>query len=100
MLRRGGRGVPVLLACLAMAAVPAAAQGEDEEAAKVIRANAASYVVAFNRGDAKALAAFWSEEGTWSNPLTGEKMSGRKNLVEGFEALFREAKGSRLALDR
>ena len=92
-------GIPVIFACLAVAIVPAAGQGKEGEPAKAIRANAEAYVEAFNRGDAKALAAFWSEQGSWSNPLTGGKMSGRENIAEGFAALFKEGKGTRLALE-
>jgi len=98
-LPRECRSVPVIFACLVLAIAPAAAKESEGAAAKLIRANAASYVEAFNRGDAKALAASWSEEGSWSNPLTGEKVSGRENIEEGFAALFREGKGTRLELE-
>lgn len=42
-----------------------------------IRKAVESYVAAFNKGDAKALAAMWSPEAVYTNPVSGEQASWR-----------------------
>src|SRR5687768_9698201 len=42
-----------------------------------IRKAVASYVDAYNKGDAKALADLWTEGAVYANPLTGEQTVGR-----------------------
>ncbi|HVK15639.1 MAG TPA: nuclear transport factor 2 family protein [Fimbriiglobus sp.] len=65
---------------------PAAAQADSAEAA--IRKLAADYAAAFNAGDAKAVAAFWTERGE-STDADGETIQGRdaieKSLAEQFK---------------
>jgi uncharacterized protein (TIGR02246 family) len=65
-----------------------------EEAA--IRKAVESYVAAFNQGDAKALAAMWSPEAVYTNPLSGEQVVGREEIEKQFAAIFAEAKGTKL----
>jgi uncharacterized protein (TIGR02246 family) len=73
---------------------------QDEAAAlKAIRKATRVYVEAFNRGDAAALASSWSPSGTWSNPISGESVSGRENLKAGFEEFFKVHKGARLKIE-
>lgn len=55
-----------------------------------------AYVAAFNRGDAKALAAMWSSEAAYTNPLSGEQVVGRKAIEEQFAGIFENAKGIKL----
>lgn len=55
-----------------------------------------SYVVAFNRGDAKALAALWGPEAVYTNPVSGEQVVGREAIQQQFAAIFSEAKGVKL----
>jgi uncharacterized protein (TIGR02246 family) len=69
----------------------------DEEAA--IRSSAQAYAEAFNRADGAALAEYWSPEGTWNNPATGEKVTGRDGIRAGFVRLFEENKGARLEVE-
>lgn len=64
----------------------------DEEA---IRAAVASYVEAYNRGDAKAVAAHWSESGEWISP-TGRRFQGRQAIEKQLAILFAEGKGVRI----
>ena len=52
----------------------AADQAADEA---TIRKAVESYVAAFNQQDAKALAAIWSPEAVYTNPLSGEQVVGR-----------------------
>ncbi len=71
-------------------------QAEDEAA---IRASVAAYVVAFNQGDAKAIAAKWSPDAVYTNPMTGDEVSGRKAIEEQLVEIFKDAKGTKIAVD-
>ena len=55
-----------------------------------IRKAAASYVEAFNKHDAKALADHWSPDAVYLNRSTGEEVVGRAAIAEQFAALFKE----------
>lgn len=74
------------LALFALAASPAA--GNEDE----VRAVGEAYVEAFEKGDAQALAEFWSSEAVYTNRLTGEQVIGREAIAEQFEAILGEAK--------
>jgi uncharacterized protein (TIGR02246 family) len=80
--------------CLATAIGAEANRQATDEAA--IRKAVESYVAAFNRGDAKALAAMWSPEAVYTNPLSGEQVVGRAEIEKQFTAIFAEAKGVKL----
>jgi uncharacterized protein (TIGR02246 family) len=73
------------------------ANQEDDEA--TIRQNAAEYVKAFNRRDARALAAFWSPEAIYMNPSSGEEVVGRSAIEKQFAGNFAESGGVTLAVD-
>src|SRR6267142_2521230 len=62
-------------------------QSADEAA---IRRAAASYVEAFNKHDAKALADLWSPDAVYLNRSTGEEVVGRAAISEQFTNLFKE----------
>ena len=68
-------------------------QAADEAA---IRKTVESYVAAFNQGDAKALAAMWSPEAVYTNPLSGQQVVGRAEIEKQFAAIFADAKGAKL----
>ncbi|MFV1965682.1 MAG: SgcJ/EcaC family oxidoreductase [Pirellulaceae bacterium] len=57
-----------------------------------------SYVSAFNRGDAEALAAHWAEDGELVTPSGGD-LKGRKAIQEGAAEFFKESPGARLKVD-
>lgn len=61
----------------------------NDEAA--IRTTGEAYVKTFNKGDPKALAAFWSPEAVYTNRLTGEQVIGRKAIAEQFAIIFKAA---------
>ena len=82
----------VIVACGAFSAFAA-----DPAADKVaIEKAIASYVAAFNAGDAKALAALWSPEGVYTSRLSGDQVVGREALEKDFDVLFVEVKGAKL----
>jgi len=83
-----------IVAGLLVSASSLAADQAAEEAK--IRQAVDSYVAAFNKGDAKALAALWSPEAVYSNPLTGEQAVGREAIEKQFAANFTVAKGAKL----
>src|SRR5262249_55764650 len=62
-------------------------QSPDEAA---IRKMVASYVQAFNKHDAKALADHWSPDAVYLNRTTGEEVVGRTAITAQFAALFKE----------
>src|SRR5271157_3464964 len=64
------------------------AAGAEESA---IRAAIDSYVTAYNRGDAKAVAAHWSESGEWISPA-GERFQGKHAIEKEMLSLFSEEK--------
>jgi uncharacterized protein (TIGR02246 family) len=61
----------------------------DEDA---IRAAVESYVAAYNRGDAKAVAAHWRESAEWTSP-SGQRFQGRPAIEKEMETMFAENKG-------
>jgi uncharacterized protein (TIGR02246 family) len=71
---------------------PAAANQEDEAA---IRAAIASYVEAYNRGDAHAVAEFWSDTGEWVSP-DGERAVGREAIEKSMREFFAGAKDAKI----
>jgi uncharacterized protein (TIGR02246 family) len=76
---------------------PSTAAPSADEAA--IRAAVDSYVAAYNRGDAKAVAQHWSESGEWLSP-SGQRFQGRQAIQREMEALLKENKGVHIEVVR
>ena len=70
-------------------------QAADELA---IRKAIEAYVVAFNRGDAKAVAALWSPDAVYLNRETGEQVTGREAIEAQFAAVFAETKDAKMVV--
>jgi uncharacterized protein (TIGR02246 family) len=62
-------------------------QSADEAA---IRKMVASYIQAFNRHDAEALAELWSPDAVYLNRTSGEEVVGRAAIAEQFRTLLEE----------
>ncbi|MHB8897725.1 MAG: YybH family protein [Thermoguttaceae bacterium] len=75
------------------AAEPAPQRSPEENA---VRAAVELYVAAFNRGDAKALAALWSPEAVYTNPITAQQVVGRAEIEKQFAGIFADLKGAQL----
>jgi uncharacterized protein (TIGR02246 family) len=60
-------------------------QAEDEAA---IRRNAQAYVDAYNKHDAKAVAAMWSPDAVYIDPDTGVEAVGREQIEKEFSETF------------
>jgi len=67
-----------------------AADSKSDEAAILAKVN--SYVAAYNRGDAQAVASHWSDTGEWVSPA-GEKFTGKEEIAAALKSLFAENKG-------
>jgi uncharacterized protein (TIGR02246 family) len=68
--------------------------GADEAA---IRASAKTFTEGFARGDAKALAAMWTENGTLADEQ-GQIFKGRKEIEEQYAALFKAEPKARMEI--
>jgi uncharacterized protein (TIGR02246 family) len=90
-----GRRPTAALALVLMLTSPLFA-GEQKKQEKpdqdAIRATIDSYVAAYNRGDAKAVAAHWSDSGEWISP-SGQRFQGKQAIEREMQALFHENKG-------
>lgn len=62
-----------------------------------IRKSIASYVEAFNKGDAKAVASHWNDDGEFITP-EGDQLLGRQQLEDNFAAYFMKAKNAKIEL--
>jgi uncharacterized protein (TIGR02246 family) len=60
--------------------------------------NAKAFVAAFEKGDARAVAAFWTADGDYTD-LTGKRLKGRTDIEKAFKGLFAENKGAKLRID-
>jgi uncharacterized protein (TIGR02246 family) len=68
-----------------------------DEQAQAARAKA--MIEAFNKGDAKAVAAFWTPDGDYMDEL-GHLFKGRKAIEAYFQKMFGAAKGAKLVVHR
>jgi uncharacterized protein (TIGR02246 family) len=88
-------GTALLLASSAWAADEKSPSADE----KALNDRAAAMVKAFNKGDAKALAEFWTPNGDYMDE-EGHHYQGRKAIEESFQKLFAEAKGAELRFHR
>jgi len=86
-----------LAAILAMIlALPlAGTSAQDEKAAPGQGKRAQEFIAAFNKGDAKAVAAFWTEEASYVDQ-TGHEVKGRAALEKMYAGEFAVQKGAKL----
>jgi uncharacterized protein (TIGR02246 family) len=68
-------------------------QAADEAA---IRKSAETYVAAYNKRDAKTLAAHWSADAVYMNPLSGVQVIGREAIEKEFAVIFTELGDAKL----
>jgi uncharacterized protein (TIGR02246 family) len=94
-----------LLFCLPLLCLGSSSTSFGQEAAPAVdeepqvRETGKAYVEAFNRGDAAALADFWSPDAVYTNRITGEQVVGRAAIAEQFKTLFAAQKDLKLAVD-
>src|SRR5262245_65081390 len=71
-------------------------QAEDEAA---IRKSDEAYIEAYNKQDAKALAALWSPEAVYVDPETGDEAVGREEIEKEFAETFAGVKDAKLEIE-
>jgi uncharacterized protein (TIGR02246 family) len=89
--------LPVLLVHLG--ARPAAAEEPKDNAKEeaALKKRAQEFVAAFDKGDAKAVASFWTENGDYADQA-GHQYKGRKAIQELYQKLFTEHKALKLRI--
>lgn len=85
-------------ACL-VAALPQVAIADQAADRAAIEKAIESYAAAFNAGDAEALAAHWSSDAVYANPLNGEQVEGREAIVDQFKTMLSEVQDAKLIVD-
>jgi uncharacterized protein (TIGR02246 family) len=86
---------------LVLTAGPLAAKGpkdDAKEAEEALVKNAEAFVEAFHKADAKALAAFWSPEGDYTDQR-GRIFKGREAIEKAFAEVFEENKDLKLRIN-
>jgi len=83
------------LAVLVLAATALAQDKQPTDAEKASKAQTDTYIAAFNKGDAKALAAMYAEDAQYTSD-EGETIIGRAAVLEGLTKFFRKNKGAKL----
>jgi uncharacterized protein (TIGR02246 family) len=85
--------VPLLLAGGA-----GVAQKDKQKEGDAIFERAKEFAAAFDKGDAKAIAAFWTADGDYTDH-SGKHLKGRAEIAKAFAGLFAENKGAKLRID-
>ena len=65
---------------------------------KALQKRGEAFIAAFNKGDAKAVAGFWSPDGDYID-LAGKHLKGRKAIEDSFAKLFESEKGAKLQIN-
>ncbi len=86
------------LVLLAMVSPLPAQDNAPDEAAKISKSQVEAYVTAFNKGDAKALAALYAED-TQHTSNEGAAMVGRAAVLENMTKYFAKNKGATLVIE-
>ena len=87
----------LLVFCLScLVSIACRADQADDEAA--IRKSDDAYVEAYNKQDAKSLAALWSPEAVYVDPETGEESVGREEIEKEFADTFADNKDAKLEI--
>jgi uncharacterized protein (TIGR02246 family) len=73
------------------------AKGNPKDKAAIAK-NAEAFVEAFHKGDAEGLAAFWTEDGDFTDQ-TGRHIKGRAGLEKAFKQMFAENEGLKLHIE-
>jgi uncharacterized protein (TIGR02246 family) len=96
---RLGMGAGLLAASLLIAqgSLPGGKKGLSAEEI-ALQKRAESFVAAFNKGDAKALAAHWAADGDFMDE-TGKHVKGRKAIEKALQHFFTENKGLKLRIN-
>jgi uncharacterized protein (TIGR02246 family) len=78
---------------------PTGCQADQAEDEATIRANAEAYVAAYNKHDAKAVAAMWSPDAVYMDPSTGEAAVGQEEIEKVFAGILAELGEAKLEVE-
>jgi uncharacterized protein (TIGR02246 family) len=90
--------IPVILICSACAIAGGGKRAGGEPPDRAIESSAQAFTDAFNRGDAKAVAALWTRDGILVDEQ-GQILQGRKAIEDQYTALFKQYPGARIGID-
>ena len=65
---------------------------------EAIAKNAEAFLEAFHKGDASAVASFWTEDGVFTG-LTGVRLKGRAEIEKALRKFFEENKGQQVEIE-
>jgi uncharacterized protein (TIGR02246 family) len=90
--------LPLAFACaLGSGSSPARAADSDPQEAAITK-TAEAFVEAFQKGDAKAVASFWTSDGDYVDP-SGRVLNGRPAIEKDFADLFAQNKDLKLRIE-
>ncbi len=79
----------VATVCICVGLCPSSAGAHDHSAAQAeVQQTVESYTAAFNSRDAGKLAEHWSPDAVYTNPLTGNQVTGREAIQEEFKSIL------------
>ena len=93
----------LLVGLTATGRLPGGARTQDRPGAteraegKDVHGRRAAFIAAFNRGDARAVAAFWAPDATYVDQA-GREHKGREAIEKLYEKVFAARKGAKLAI--
>jgi len=94
-------GLAALLAAagnfVALRTIPAGAQEPKAEDKALDKERRAAFIAAYDKGDAKAVAAFWTPDATYVDQV-GREYKGREDIQQLYEKVFAARKGAKLAI--
>jgi uncharacterized protein (TIGR02246 family) len=82
---------------VALRTIPAGAEEPKAEEKAVDKDRRAAFLAAYDKGDAKAVAAFWTADATYVDQ-DGREYKGRKAIEKMYEKAFADNKGAKLAI--
>src|SRR5262249_11252861 len=82
---------------VAQRTIPAVAEEPKAEEKAVDTGRRAAFLAAYEKGDAKAVAAFWTADATYIDQ-DGHEHKGRAAIEKMYEKVFAENKGAKLAI--
>jgi len=89
----------VLLICCINCLVSNVCHADQAEEEAAIRRSDDAYIEAYNKQDAKAVAALWSPEAVYVDPETGEESIGREEIEREFSETFAGLQDAKLEMD-
>jgi uncharacterized protein (TIGR02246 family) len=86
------------VAAMLLASGQGLAQNGNKKEEDALMQKAKEFVAAFDKGDANAVAAFWTENGIYRD-MKGKDLKGREAIEKAFAKFFKENKGLKLRIN-